>query len=46
MGALISTLVGAALGAVVVVGGVATYQAATTTDTQRTDPSSVGYADE
>ena len=46
MGALISTLVGAALAGVVVVGGVSTYQAATTTDTQRTDPDSVGYADE
>jgi hypothetical protein len=46
MGALISGVVGAVLAAVVVVGGVTTYSNVSTTDTQRTDPSSVPYADE
>lgn len=46
MGALISGLVGAGLGAVVVFGGVTTYSNVSTTDAQRTDPSSVPYADE
>jgi hypothetical protein len=46
MGAVISTVVGAVLGAVVVVGGVTTYQAMSIEDTQQVDPGAVGYADE
>lgn len=46
MGGIIAALVGAGAGAILVVGGVATYQSATVSDTQKTDPSAVGYADE
>ena len=46
MGALLSAVVGAVVGAVVVVGGVTVYQSATITDTQKVNASSVGYADE
>jgi hypothetical protein len=46
MGGIISTIVGAVVGGALVVGGVATYQAATTSDTQQTNPNAVGYADE
>ena len=46
MSALISTAVGGVLGVVVVLGGVATYQAVTISDTQQTSPTNVGYADE
>lgn len=46
MPAVISGVIGAVLGALVVVGGVTTYTNVSTTDTQRTSPTSVPYADE
>jgi hypothetical protein len=46
MGALISGLVGAVLAALVVFGGVTTYSNMSTSETQKTDPTSVPYADE
>ena len=46
MGALISTVVGVVGGAVLVFGGVATYQAMSIEETQQVDPGAVGYADE
>ncbi|MGH3507765.1 MAG: hypothetical protein ACRDO2_11230 [Nocardioidaceae bacterium] len=46
MGGLIAGLVGAGLGAAVVFGGVTTYNNMSTSDVQKTNPSSVPYADE
>ena len=46
MGGLVAGLVGAGLAAAVVFGGVTTYNNVNTTDEQKTDPSSVPYADE
>lgn len=46
MGGLVAGLVGAVLSAAVVFGGVTTYSNMSTSDVQRTDPSSVPYADE
>ena len=46
MGGLVAGLVGAGLATAVVLGGVTTYSNVSTTDVQRTNPSSVPYADE
>jgi hypothetical protein len=46
MRVVISGVIGTVTGVLVVVGGVTTYTNVSTTDTQRTSPTSVPYADE
>jgi hypothetical protein len=46
MGALVSGIVGAVLASIVVFTGVTTYSNLSTTDTQKTSPTSVPYADQ